>query len=869
MQILLEKTGGQVSALQGAYSNLMSADFFDGYGDGFLNNFDVFVSANNAISINTGLVQIRGFRILNNEMYTQTIPSLPSQPINYQLIISLDIRLDSENSSHSISIQPERALRQDNIFKNGDGIYEAEIAKFTLSSSGITNFQKTLQSLDIAGADIPELIKIAENALEIAAAADEKADIAISNSITAISDAALAKTAASAAAVSAAASASDAQDAAAAVAEGQGSILKVNTISQAVYEAGSLTGEIRMPGFSSAGGESWIRLLSLSEDAFASLSIQLTDSYSNISPSRVSVELSISRRLNLSDTHVINQRMCAAGSAGLSILGIRIVQNASASSEKYVDVKVSGHNEYLYYNVSFAKRPLYPLNIIGESGVTIPAGWEATKSLTFKNDAVAFSNVDSSNIKNGAVIIPTPPVNTVRWLRLIAYNTNIGPFALDIGAVFNVQLTDLYNATSPTQAAFTATIPSRGSASFPSVITQTACTADADLSILGARVLIPNTGNDYSPRYIDVQLAGRNSNIYYNVTCAKGDNKHTAFEIVGTDNAEIPNNYAVAGILSFVKNATASNKDVFANQKDRVLLNRQIYSGTNTPYQWSVIPLVKFNTTQAQADSMCDVRLLSRTTNGNGILGSFDISFQRAYSPTDFTYYKYAYTDRLSRETATVKFGTPCSFMYNNQRYLGVKIAANTTPGIHLAYGYTDASTAADTAAYTLIPYRDSDTGEVFNQEIYDSVIECTADQSAELRAPYIAGLPVPTGFGVSGQIPQTDGNAVNWVSAGNLVAGSLASTVVNSPIFDWRPEFGRTYIIVPASGASFDLKYYNYSGSPVTFYNCTIAFIRDYTVRVAVGDTSWEGEQYIDAEAAGYYFSSVVKIYTLGEIDS
>lgn len=147
MQILLERKGGRVSALQGALANHISAGGRDGYASNYLNNFNIFAAASNAISIDTGLIQIQGFRVQNDGIHTQTIATLPSQPIQYHLIAILDIRLAEENSTCVFGLQPIQTLRKDNIFQRGEGVYEVELARFTVATNGISNIARTIQPL--------------------------------------------------------------------------------------------------------------------------------------------------------------------------------------------------------------------------------------------------------------------------------------------------------------------------------------------------------------------------------------------------------------------------------------------------------------------------------------------------------------------------------------------------------------------------------------------------------------------------------------------------------------------------------------------------------------------------------------------------
>ena len=154
---LLERTGGTVKAIEGALHNYLSLGRQNGYAQGYRNNFNIFSPASNAIALDTGLFYIQGFRVDNDGIHTITFTSLPSQNIAYQIVAQLDIRTNAEQSAVNIFSQPITALRQDNIFSNGSGVYELEIARFTVSSSGISNIVRTIQPFIIGEEELDEL----------------------------------------------------------------------------------------------------------------------------------------------------------------------------------------------------------------------------------------------------------------------------------------------------------------------------------------------------------------------------------------------------------------------------------------------------------------------------------------------------------------------------------------------------------------------------------------------------------------------------------------------------------------------------------------------------------------------------------------
>jgi hypothetical protein len=144
---LLEKTGGEVSAIQGALFNHLAMDKVDGYFENYLNNLNLDILTNNTISIESGMLQLGGFRIENEEIYTINIPNLPSEIQQWQLIAFVDIKQNAEESTCGFTARSFTGFIRNDIFLNKFGIYEVELATFDLNLAGISNLIKTVKAI--------------------------------------------------------------------------------------------------------------------------------------------------------------------------------------------------------------------------------------------------------------------------------------------------------------------------------------------------------------------------------------------------------------------------------------------------------------------------------------------------------------------------------------------------------------------------------------------------------------------------------------------------------------------------------------------------------------------------------------------------
>lgn len=209
---ILDKFGGEVSANEQAIFNKISTNNSSGYVNGYLNSLGISKLTSNVIGIDSGLLSIQGFRFVNDTLQTYTVSVTPSQPIPFQLVAVFSHYVSSENDTLEVITRPIESLRQENLYGGSNAVYELELARFTMTSDGITDFVATLEQLTYNDQDFTAV-------LEQVATAETNSAAALKAATTAETNAAAAKSTANAASDTASNAASVAEQASADVAE--------------------------------------------------------------------------------------------------------------------------------------------------------------------------------------------------------------------------------------------------------------------------------------------------------------------------------------------------------------------------------------------------------------------------------------------------------------------------------------------------------------------------------------------------------------------------------------------------------------------------------------------------------------------------
>ena len=156
---LLEKKTGIVSDLQQAVFNRISTDAQDGYVEGYLNEFAITKLSANSLSVDTGMVSLQGFRVVNDTITNVYVGVSAATPIDMELVAKLTIVLASENNNVELIARPSQTPTQDNVFAQGEGVYEAVLASFVVDQNGIRDIKRGIGKIDIEQSDIKEIEK--------------------------------------------------------------------------------------------------------------------------------------------------------------------------------------------------------------------------------------------------------------------------------------------------------------------------------------------------------------------------------------------------------------------------------------------------------------------------------------------------------------------------------------------------------------------------------------------------------------------------------------------------------------------------------------------------------------------------------------
>lgn len=140
---ILTKNGIENTNIDGARDYNFNAGNRDGIVKGVLKEGALSKPSSNTISLSPCELRISGHRVVIESTQYQTFSSSPESPIRYALIGRITM-VDSNPSFFLITQSAETPLKKNRI-NEGDGIYEVEIGRFTLSPDGtISDITRTL-----------------------------------------------------------------------------------------------------------------------------------------------------------------------------------------------------------------------------------------------------------------------------------------------------------------------------------------------------------------------------------------------------------------------------------------------------------------------------------------------------------------------------------------------------------------------------------------------------------------------------------------------------------------------------------------------------------------------------------------------------
>lgn len=145
---VLEQNGVLNENIDGAAFNNFCAKNMDGIIGDVLEECPMYLSSSNIISIGSGLLIIKGFRvkILEDGLHF-SIPSGTTPGVT-QIICSLTLNKDRSVLTE-ISLSEERVLKQDSILTEEEGKYEVEIGRFYWDGSSAKNLTRSISVISV------------------------------------------------------------------------------------------------------------------------------------------------------------------------------------------------------------------------------------------------------------------------------------------------------------------------------------------------------------------------------------------------------------------------------------------------------------------------------------------------------------------------------------------------------------------------------------------------------------------------------------------------------------------------------------------------------------------------------------------------
>ena len=142
---ILEANGVENENVDGAAFNNFTSRGIDGRIKGILNECEVYRLDSSTVKIDTGELLIQGFRVKIISPYTIQRTS-SSSLLSFQIVARITLSSD-RSVLFDMECRPVSSLRKDSLFSTESGIYEAEIARFTTDSSGISSITSVLPKI--------------------------------------------------------------------------------------------------------------------------------------------------------------------------------------------------------------------------------------------------------------------------------------------------------------------------------------------------------------------------------------------------------------------------------------------------------------------------------------------------------------------------------------------------------------------------------------------------------------------------------------------------------------------------------------------------------------------------------------------------
>ena len=145
--ILEQNTGVDQTNMDGGAFNNFTAGNRNGVLYGVLGECGVYAAASNVLGVTTGVLLIHGIRVKITEDIMFTLSSTPSSPVRYQLIAEVQVQQDTKQVTFNMYYRLPATLTQNDLYIDGGGTFQIEIAQFTHTASGITDIDRTVQTI--------------------------------------------------------------------------------------------------------------------------------------------------------------------------------------------------------------------------------------------------------------------------------------------------------------------------------------------------------------------------------------------------------------------------------------------------------------------------------------------------------------------------------------------------------------------------------------------------------------------------------------------------------------------------------------------------------------------------------------------------
>ena len=145
--ILEQNTGVDQTNMDGGAFNNFTAGNQNGALYGVLGECGVYAAASNVLGVTTGVLLIHGIRVKITEDIMFTLSSTPSSPVRYQLIAEVQVQQDTKQVTFNMYYRLPATLTQNDLYIDGGGTFQIEIAQFTHAANGITDIDRTVQTI--------------------------------------------------------------------------------------------------------------------------------------------------------------------------------------------------------------------------------------------------------------------------------------------------------------------------------------------------------------------------------------------------------------------------------------------------------------------------------------------------------------------------------------------------------------------------------------------------------------------------------------------------------------------------------------------------------------------------------------------------